>query len=150
MNTLFTLHELPKTDTNGTSVHGRIKVSYAGSDYALLGVDESPFDHSLQSMAMLNELIAIAKISGGLPVSQPVQVLPEPDSIFVLLPKVVLRPVGYLGDLRTSGGFGKRSPTSAYPVATIRRYCSAAQRGVVTGKGGQRDPRFLRLHVSRR
>jgi hypothetical protein len=33
-------------------------------------------DHSLQSLALLNELISIAKISGTLPVSQPVQVLP--------------------------------------------------------------------------
>jgi hypothetical protein len=75
-NTLFTIKKFSQNDEDGAGAHGRIKVSYAGSDYGILGVDELPFDHSLQSIAMLNELIAIAKISGSLPVSQPVQVLP--------------------------------------------------------------------------
>jgi len=54
------------------------------------------------------------------------------------------------GDLFTSGGFGKRSPGSACSVATIRRYCWAAQSGAATGTGGRRDPRVLRLGVARR
>jgi hypothetical protein len=62
--------------------NGRISVDYGGAHYSVgyrEGVnasDATQGDHSLQSLALVNELISIAKISGTLPVSQPVQVLP--------------------------------------------------------------------------
>jgi hypothetical protein len=62
---------------------GRIRLDYGGSSYSVgRPFDENPHqedsgeDHSLESLALVNELISIAKISGTLPVSQPVQVLP--------------------------------------------------------------------------
>jgi uncharacterized membrane protein YgcG len=59
---------------------GRIYAHYAGDDFTVPmspKTSEPPVDdHSLQTLALLNELIGIAKISGSLPVSQPVQVLP--------------------------------------------------------------------------
>jgi hypothetical protein len=63
---------------------GRISVDYGKAKYSVgwefredrRSDDASLGDHSLQSLALLNELISIAKISGTLPVSQPVQVLP--------------------------------------------------------------------------
>ena len=60
---------------------GRISVNYGGKGATYsVGRDfddrPDPGDHSLQDLALLNELIAIAKVSGSLPVPQPVQVLP--------------------------------------------------------------------------
>ena len=59
---------------------GRITVGYRGKSYSVPSDYENPHltitDHSLETLALLNELISIAKISGSLPVSQPVQVLP--------------------------------------------------------------------------
>jgi hypothetical protein len=58
---------------------GTIDVSYHGKSYSTpssSGLPKEVTDHSLQALALLNELISIAKISGTLPVSQPVQVLP--------------------------------------------------------------------------
>jgi hypothetical protein len=51
------------------------------------------------------------------------------------------------GDLRTGGNSenGHRDL-----LATIRLYCSAAQLGVATGRGGRRDPRVLQLRAARR
>jgi uncharacterized membrane protein YgcG len=62
-----------------TGGSGRIAVKYRGQDISVPRAYEQPSDindHSLESLSLLNELIAIAKISGSLPVSQPVQVLP--------------------------------------------------------------------------
>jgi hypothetical protein len=56
---------------------GKIKVTYRGRGYrapSAGGADNN--DHTLESMAMINELISLAKISGSLPVPQPVTVLP--------------------------------------------------------------------------
>lgn len=53
---------------------GRISVVYRGARHYVGSA--APTDKSLQALAMLNELITIAKISGSLPVTQPVQVLP--------------------------------------------------------------------------
>jgi len=69
---------------SGQGITGRIKVFYNGHDYSVgQGYDDSSHqsdrdrgDQSLQALALLNELISIAKISGSLPVTQPVQVLP--------------------------------------------------------------------------
>jgi hypothetical protein len=56
---------------------GRIAVHYRNSDFSVPHYDPSgSVDHSLEALAMLNELISLAKISGSLPVPQPVQVLP--------------------------------------------------------------------------
>ncbi len=54
-----------------------ITTHYRAGDFrSPIRTDNDMADHSLQSLALLNELISIAKISGTLPVSQPVQVLP--------------------------------------------------------------------------
>jgi hypothetical protein len=59
---------------------GRISVDYRDGPYTspmhFTNPDPGVVDHSLQTLALLNELIGIAKISGSLPVPQPVQVLP--------------------------------------------------------------------------
>jgi hypothetical protein len=75
-NTLFTLTTLSALSDTGDHVPPRIRVSYGNARYGLLGIEDKPHDHSLQIFSVLNELISIAKISGALPVSQPVQVLP--------------------------------------------------------------------------
>jgi hypothetical protein len=53
---------------------GRVSVHYRGDDFSI--PNRTPLDHSLEDLALLNELVSIAKISGGLPVPQPVTVLP--------------------------------------------------------------------------
>ena len=62
---------------------GRVHVSYRGSSISVgsmidtgnyLVADQA--DHSLESLAMLNELISLAKISGNLAAPQTVQVVP--------------------------------------------------------------------------
>jgi hypothetical protein len=69
-------------ETLFTYGHGRagkdgISVKYRGTEYRVPSRElASKKDHSLEALAMLNELISIAKISGGLPVPQPVTVLP--------------------------------------------------------------------------
>jgi hypothetical protein len=56
---------------------GEIRVTYRKKTYrAPLAGAVAQHDHTLESMAMINELISIAKISGSLPVPQPVTVLP--------------------------------------------------------------------------
>jgi hypothetical protein len=59
---------------------GRISVDTRDGPYTVPMDYQNPqdgaVDHSLQTLALLNELISIAKISGSLPVPQPVQVLP--------------------------------------------------------------------------
>jgi len=62
---------------------GRIAVSYRGDTYSVgptaksLDARESDAaDHSLESLALLNELISLAKISGNLAAPQTVQVVP--------------------------------------------------------------------------
>jgi hypothetical protein len=59
---------------------GRIAVDYRDGTYSVpadyKNAHPGVFDHSLQTLALLNELISIAKISGSLPVPQPVTVLP--------------------------------------------------------------------------
>jgi hypothetical protein len=66
--------------TYARGTDGRIAVDYLGGAYTVPLDYKKPsagvVDHSLQTLAVLNELISIAKISGGLPVPQPVQVLP--------------------------------------------------------------------------
>jgi hypothetical protein len=60
---------------------GLITVDYRGADYSVPGErrdptrypNDFPNDHGLQALAMLNELIGTAKISGNVPVPQPVQ-----------------------------------------------------------------------------
>ena len=82
------------TDADGAPSHrifevhdndgGRIRVDCGNRTYSTgseYRPDRGPndpawSDHSLQSLALLNEVISIAKISGTLPASQPVQVLP--------------------------------------------------------------------------
>jgi hypothetical protein len=67
--TVFTLNE---------GAAGRISVRFRGKDYAVPGEtkDEAPHDHGLQALSILNELISTAKISGNLPVTQTLQVVP--------------------------------------------------------------------------
>lgn len=63
------------TYAKGTT--GRLTVRYRSDDFSV--PERAPTngaDYSLQALTLLNELISIAKISGSLPVSQPVQVLP--------------------------------------------------------------------------
>jgi hypothetical protein len=64
-------------------ISGRVHVSYRGSSISVgsmidtgnyLVADQA--DHSLESLAMLNELISLAKISGNLAAPQTVQVVP--------------------------------------------------------------------------
>jgi hypothetical protein len=58
--------------------NGRINVDYRDGPYTspMHYENSDVVDHSLRTLALLNELIGIAKISGSLPVPQPVQVLP--------------------------------------------------------------------------
>jgi hypothetical protein len=56
---------------------GQMTTEYRGHDFTSpMPEPKGTTDYSLQSLALLNELISIAKISGTLPVTQPVQVLP--------------------------------------------------------------------------
>lgn len=56
---------------------GQVSTYYRRQEYSSpMEPIEGATDYSLQSLALLNELISIAKISGSLPVTQPVQVLP--------------------------------------------------------------------------
>jgi hypothetical protein len=63
--------------TYAKGVDGRIQVDYRDGPYSVpANLSPALVDHSLQTLALLNELVSIAKISGTLPVPQPVQVLP--------------------------------------------------------------------------
>jgi hypothetical protein len=70
------------SDTLFTFGHGSagqdgISVKYRGIEYRVPSAElATPNDHSLESLALVNELISIAKISGSLAVPQPVTVLP--------------------------------------------------------------------------
>jgi hypothetical protein len=55
---------------------GHIAVHYHGSEFSVPDEPANAADHSQQALALLNELISIAKISSNLPVTQPVEVLP--------------------------------------------------------------------------
>ncbi len=55
---------------------GQVSTYYRKHEYSSPMEPTGATDYSLQSLALLNELISIAKVSGSLPVTQPVQVLP--------------------------------------------------------------------------
>ena len=74
---LFTAHRRSVGDESSNARRAeRVSVNYRGDVYALNALSARPRDRSLEVLSMVNELISIAKISGSLPVSQPVQVLP--------------------------------------------------------------------------
>lgn len=74
-HTLFSVYETPVAELSALP-RGRIWLTYRGWNYNLHDNEQRPADHSLQVLSLLNELINLSKISGSLPVSQPVQVLP--------------------------------------------------------------------------
>jgi hypothetical protein len=55
---------------------GLINITYMGQPYSVASEVASPWDHSLQTLTMLNELVNVSKVSSDIPVQQVFRIIP--------------------------------------------------------------------------